>query len=86
MLIGAGSHEGFTLVPRGGAWGGAGDVSVGEDSAAGAVAFPSASDAANADGSAVAAGRFASGTNVRMHVISAGGSSLPVHLAVVPIP
>jgi hypothetical protein len=86
LLIGAGAHEGFALVPRGGAWGGAGDLSVGEDGAAGAVACPSASDSANADGSAVSAGRFASGTNVRMHLISAGGSSLPVHVAVVPIP
>jgi hypothetical protein len=86
LLIGVGAHEALTLVPRGGAWGGAGDLSVGEDSAAGAVAFPSASDSANADGSAVSAGRFATGTNVRMHLMSAGGSSLPVHVAVVPIP
>lgn len=86
LLIGVGAHESFTLVPRGGAWGGAGDSSAGEDSASGAVAFPSASDSANADGSAVAAGRFASAANVRMHLISAGGSSLPVHVAVVPLP
>jgi hypothetical protein len=86
LLLGAGAHEAFALVPRGGAWGGAGDVSIGEDSASGAVAFPSASDAANADGSAVVAGRFATGTNVRMHLISAGGSSLPVHIVMVPLP
>jgi hypothetical protein len=86
FLIGVGAHEAFTLVPRGGAWGGAGDVSVGEDAAAGAVAFPSATSSANADGSAVVAGRFAASSNVRMHLISAGGSSLPVHVAVVPLP
>lgn len=86
LLIGVAAHEALTLVPRGGAWGGAGDVSAGEDGAAGAVAFPSATASANADGSAVVVGRFAASSNVRMHVISAGGSSLPVHLAVVPLP
>jgi hypothetical protein len=86
LLIGVGAHEAMTLVPRGGAWGGAGDLSTGEDSAGGAIAFPSASDSANADGSAVVAGRFAASSNVRMHLISAGGSSLPVHVAVVPLP
>ena len=84
LLVGVASHQALILVPRGGAWGGGGDVTLGEDGAAGPVAFPSATESASADGSAVVAGRFATTTSVRMHFISAGGSSLPVHLATVP--
>lgn len=86
LLAGVSSHASLVLVPRGGAWGGSGDVTAGEDSDGGALAFPSAIESAPADGSAVVLGRFASGANVRAHFMSAGGSSLPVHLASIPLP
>ncbi|MGH7329645.1 MAG: hypothetical protein ACREJX_14965, partial [Polyangiaceae bacterium] len=86
LLLGVASHDSLVFVPRGGAWGGSGDVTAGEDADGGALAFPSATESAPADGSAVAVGRFSSGENVRLHFMSAGGSSLPVHLASVPLP
>ena len=86
FLGGVASHDALILVPRGGAWGGSGDVSAGEDADGGALAFPSATESVPADGSAVVVGRFAAGSNVRAHFMSAGGSSLPVHLASVPLP
>ena len=82
----ASGKSAFVMAPRGGGWGGAGNVSAGDDADAGLVQLPATTGSTPADGSAIVLGRFASGATVSASFLSAGGSSLPVSLVNVPLP
>jgi hypothetical protein len=77
---------GVTLFARGGDWGGGGDVPPGTDGATTPVALPSATSALSAGSQAAVVGLFATGTALSFSLMSAGGSSLPVDVALAPLP
>ncbi len=77
---------GVTLFARGGDWGGGAGVPPGVDGNGTPVALPTATSALAAGSQAVVLGRFSTGTSLDISLMSAGGSSLPVDLAFVPLP
>jgi hypothetical protein len=77
---------GVALFARGGDWGGGGDVPAGADGTTTPVVLPTATSALSAGSQAVVVGRFAAGTALDVGLMSAGGSSLPVDVSLVPLP
>jgi hypothetical protein len=85
MSLDARMSTAFALAPRGGAWGGAAELSAGSDAPKGVTSLPSAVEALGATTQAVAAGRFGAG-KIGLRLISGGGSSLPVEFLSIPLP
>lgn len=77
----------FVISPRGGAWGGAAQISAGQDAPAETLTpLPSSTSSLGADTQAILVGRFAAGSAPQMRLMSAGGSNLGVDLLAVPLP
>lgn len=81
-----GAATGLAAFARGGDWGGGGVVPAGTDGTTSPVALPSATSAVSAGNQAVLLGRFTAATALDAELLSAGGSSLPIDLAVAPLP
>ncbi len=79
------TYTALAIAPRGGAWGGAAEISAGSDGLMGVTLLPSAAEALGTTTQAIAAGRFGAG-KVALRLSSGGGSSLPVDLVSVPLP
>jgi hypothetical protein len=77
---------GLTIFARGGPWGGGAIVPAGMDGTTSPVSLPSATSALPAGNQAVLLGRFAAATAFDARLLSAGGSSLPIDVAVAPLP
>ncbi|HEY5240702.1 MAG TPA: hypothetical protein VIJ22_04515 [Polyangiaceae bacterium] len=69
-----------------GAWGGGATLPSGTDGTTSPVGLPSATSALPAGNQAVLLGRFAAATAFDGQLLTAGGSSLPIDLAVTPLP
>lgn len=74
------------LNPRAGAWAGAMFGSAGVDANAGLVALPDPGLTADDNEEAISLGRYTSGISIGTKLLTAGGSSLPVHVVAVPMP
>ena len=85
MALDASTSSAFAIAPRGGAWGGAAEISAGSDASKGVTSLPSAVEALGTATQAIAAGRFGAG-KIGFRLISGGGSSLPVELLSIPLP
>jgi hypothetical protein len=79
------ASAGLAAFARGGDWGGGAGVPAGADGTASPVALPLAKSALSAGNQAVLLGRFATGTALDVQLLSAGGSSLPIDVAVAPL-
>ncbi len=81
-----GVAAGLAAFARGGAWGGGAALPAGTDGTTSPVGLPSANSALPAGNQAVLLGRFAAATAFDGRLLTAGGSSLPIDLAVTPLP
>ncbi|HEY6462360.1 MAG TPA: hypothetical protein VIY73_19465, partial [Polyangiaceae bacterium] len=81
-----GADAAIVAFARGGDWGGGALVPPGADGTTSPVALPAATTALAAGNQAALLGRFTAGTAVDLQLLSAGGSSLPIDLAVTPLP
>jgi hypothetical protein len=74
------------LNPRAGAWAGAMFGSAGIDANAGLVALPNMGLTADDSDEVIALGRYTSAISIGTKLLTAGGSSLPVHFVAMPLP
>jgi hypothetical protein len=72
--------------PRAGAWAGAVSGSAGLDANGGEYLAPGAVASVDDNTSVVSLGRYTSGIDVGARFLTAGGSSLPIHLVVTESP
>lgn len=74
------------LNPRAGAWAGAMFGSAGLDANGGLVALPNQGLLADDNDEVISLGRYTTGISIGMKLLTAGGSSLPVHIVAMPLP
>jgi len=74
------------LNPRAGAWAGAMFGSAGLDANGGLVALPNQGLVADASDEVISLGRYTTNISIGMKLLTAGGSSLPVHIVAMPLP
>ena len=72
--------------PRAGVWAGAALGSAGLDASGGDYLLPTNDPSVSSNQDVVAMGRYTSGIDVGARLLTAGGSNLPVHLVMAPLP
>ncbi len=85
-IVEPGVELALLLNPRAGAWAGAMFGSAGTDANAGLLPLPDLGLTADQSSEAIALGRYTSGISIGTKLLTAGGSSLPVHFVAMPLP
>ncbi len=75
----------LAINPRAGAWAGAMLGTAGQDQSGGALALPSGAGSLSSNDDVVSLGRYTSGISIGTKLLTAGGSSLPVHFVLAPL-
>ena len=72
--------------PRAGTWAGGALGSAGLDASGGSYLLPSSDPTVSSNQDVVAMGRYTSGIDIGATLLTAGGSNLPVHVVMAPLP
>jgi hypothetical protein len=86
MSLGFSAGSAVLLSPQGGAWGGGGTFGTGASVSAGPGVLPGAQDSLGTQTDAIFLGSALAGSSASVAFVSAGGSSLPVDVVLVPVP
>ena len=86
IVLDVGARTAFAIAPRGGAWGGAANLSSGDDADGGVRSLPSIGASLGTTTDAIDTGTYPASSVVSARLLSAGGSSLPLDLLSIPLP